>query len=95
MVLDYLANTTKGYGGNMLGHSVFTYRESTNVNYLTTVTRQEYLDWQKLYTMDGLQGIRYGQSFCNHFELTDNLLYYTADPEWCDSYIRKTYVERP
>jgi hypothetical protein len=40
-----------------------------------------------------LHGIRYGQSFCNHFGITDNHLYYApGDIVWCDRYIRKTYL---
>jgi len=58
------------------------------------ITEEEYLLWQSAYTFDGLKyGIRYGQSFCNHFELIDHILFYTSDPDWCDTYIRKTYIK--
>ena len=51
--------------------------------------------WQKDYTWDGLHGIRYGQSFCNRFGITDNLLYYTTWPaEQIDEYIKKVYIAR-
>ena len=58
-----------------------------------TVTLSEYRDWQRGYIFDGLRALRYGQSFCNHFDITDNILYYNiltqAD---ADRYIRETYI---
>lgn len=58
------------------------------------ITEAEYEQWKKLYTFDGLRGIRYGQSFCNHHGITDYLLYYSLDHEAADRYIRETYIER-
>ena len=56
------------------------------------VSRADYLSWQQGFVFDALQGLRYGQSFCNHFDITDNILFYDRDPEWADSYIRAYYV---
>jgi hypothetical protein len=59
------------------------------------ITKEDFELWQKDYTWDGLHGIRYGQSFCNRFGITDNLLYYTTWPsEQIDEYIKKVYVDR-
>lgn len=57
------------------------------------ITVTEYRDWQRGYIFDGLRDLRYGQSFCNHFDITDNILYYDifSQPE-ADRYIRETYV---
>jgi hypothetical protein len=59
------------------------------------VSQEDFDLWQYDYTWDALHGIRYGQSFCNRFGITDNLLYYTAWPtEQLDEYIKKHYVDR-
>jgi hypothetical protein len=59
------------------------------------VNYSDYDQWRKDYIWEALHGIRYGQSFCNHFGVTDNLLYYgSADIQWCDEYIKKTYLAR-
>ena len=55
----------------------------------------DYEQWKRDYIWEALHGIRYGQSFCNHFGITDNHLYYApGDLAWCDDYIRKHYIER-
>lgn len=86
------------YGINMTGHSVFTYHTqstaTTAEKYIDLITVEQYTLWQKEYTLEALRGIRYGQSFCNHFNLDDNLLFYTADHYWCDNYIRKHYLDK-
>lgn len=57
------------------------------------ITADDYEQWRHDYIWEALHGIRYGQSFCNHFGVTDNHLYYAAgDISWCDKYIRKTYL---
>jgi len=59
------------------------------------VTQEDFDLWQKDYTWDALYGIRYGQSFCNRFNISNNLLYYsTWPPEQMDHYIKKHYIER-
>lgn len=58
------------------------------------ISPAEFESWQQHYMFDALKGLRYGQSFCNRFNITDNILYYTqfsTIPE-CDRYIRKNYV---
>ena len=66
---------------------------SRNPNPIKHITEKEYLLWQPAYTFEGLHGVRYGQSFCNHFDITDQILFYTSDQKWCDTYIRKTYIK--
>ena len=57
------------------------------------VTEEDYQQWKKDYIWEALHGIRYGQSFCNRFGVTDNNLYYApGDIDWCDAYIRKNYL---
>jgi hypothetical protein len=55
----------------------------------------DYESWQKLYTFDALQDMRYGQSFCNHFDIQDHRIYYERDWVRCDTLIRREWIERP
>jgi hypothetical protein len=57
------------------------------------VTQDEYNVWCAGFIFDGMRSLRYGQSFCNHFGITDNILYYDTNTENADRYIRKTYVK--
>lgn len=59
------------------------------------ITVSDYDQWKHDYIWEALHGMRYGQSFCNHFGIKDNHLYYApGDIAWCDAYIRKNYIER-
>lgn len=55
----------------------------------------DYETWQKLYTFDALLDQRYGQSFCNHFDIQDHRIYYERDWVRCDTLIRSEWIERP
>ena len=57
-----------------------------------TLTIDNYKVWKKQYVFDGLRGVRFGQSFCNHFGIADNILRYERDADRAENYIRKTYV---
>jgi hypothetical protein len=61
---------------------------------IKTVPLQEYKQWQELYIWDAIQDQRYGQSFCNHFDITDHRLFYERDWVRCDVLIRREYIER-
>lgn len=56
------------------------------------ITRDQYKTWRQHVIMDSLRGQRYGQSFCNFFNITDNIIFYTTDRSRCDQLIRKNYV---
>jgi hypothetical protein len=59
------------------------------------ISLSDYDLWKRDYIWEALHGIRYGQSFCDHFGITDNHLYYApGDIAWCDKYIRKNYIDR-
>ena len=65
--------------------------QSSRIN--RAISHEDYEQWRQDYIWEALHGIRYGQSFCNHFGITDNHLYYgTNGLEWSDNYIRKHYV---
>jgi len=59
------------------------------------VTPATFEQWKQDFTFEALQGQRYGQSFCNRFGITDNLLYYTMwSAEQVNEYIETYYLER-
>jgi hypothetical protein len=58
------------------------------------ITQQQFEEWQKQVSFDLLKGARYGQSFCNHFGVTDNILYYEFSWLNADEYIRRAYIEK-
>ena len=59
------------------------------------ITLEEFELWQKDVIWDCLHGLRYGQSFCNRFSISDNLLYYnTWSNDQTDDYIKRNYIAR-
>ena len=83
----------------MIGHNAFNQMVAettkTRVAFEKNIPLEDYELWLKDVIWDCLHGIRYGQSFCNRFGVTDNLLYYTTWPtEQIDDYIKKFYLER-
>ena len=59
------------------------------------ITLAEFDEWQRQASFDIMKGARYGQSFCNHFGLTDNILYYEFSWLNADAYIRRVYIDKP
>jgi hypothetical protein len=56
------------------------------------VSVTEYEAWKKQFSWDALYGMRYAQSFCNHFGIRDSILYHDADPVRADKYIKDQYL---
>jgi hypothetical protein len=56
------------------------------------ISLEQYEVWKKDALFDGLRGLRYGQSFCNSFGITDNILFFTMNHADADEYIRKLYI---
>jgi hypothetical protein len=59
-----------------------------------SISESDYNMWQRAFTFDGIRGARYGQSFCNHFDITDYVLFYKMDWESADQHIRMVYLEK-
>ena len=57
-----------------------------------TITVTEYNQWKRLYTFDGLKGQRYGQSFCNHFDIQDHRVFFDQDWQRCDEIIQRDWL---
>ena len=60
-----------------------------------SIPETDYNMWQKMFTFEGIRGARYGQSFCNHFGITDYVLFYKVDWESADQHIRTVYLVQP
>jgi hypothetical protein len=56
------------------------------------ISQEQYEIWKKDAVFDGLRGLRYGQSFCNSFGITDNILFFTLNHVEADEYIRRLYI---
>jgi hypothetical protein len=83
----------------MIGHNAFDQMVAettkTRVAFEKNIPLEDYELWQKDVIWDCLHGLRYGQSFCNRFSVSDNLLYYITWPsDQIDNYIKKNYLER-
>ena len=100
MVSDCLASTTKAYGIDM-GDNVFENMTAdllamdARVERKNSILPAEYEDWKREFTFEGIRGTRYGQSFCNHFGITDYVLFYKVDWESADQHIRTVYLVQP
>ena len=60
-----------------------------------SILQAEYDAWRGEFVFDGIRGMRYGQSFCNHFDITDYVLFYKLDWTSADQHIRTVYLEKP
>jgi hypothetical protein len=82
----------------MFGHNVFEHLAqqagTRSWKPAERITQQQFEEWQQQVSFDLLKGARYGQSFCNHFGVTDNILYYEFSWLNADEYIRRAYIER-
>lgn len=69
--------------------------DHSGTTFLHHVPEDKYEQWQKEYVWDALQDQRFGQSFCNTFNIKDNIIYYERDWVRADAYIRRHYIARP
>lgn len=60
--------------------------------YIKQISKEEYLQWARGFVFEGLKNQRYGQSFCNRFDIHDNILYYSSNVADADRYIQETYL---
>jgi hypothetical protein len=84
-----------------MGDSAFEYMTAdlmaidNKVNRAYSITQAEYSEWKRAFTFEGIKGLRYGQSFCNHFGLTDYVLFYKVDWASADQHIKAVYLVQP
>jgi hypothetical protein len=60
-----------------------------------SILQAEYDAWRNEFVFDGIRGMRYGQSFCNHFDITDYVLFYKVDWAGADQHIKAVYLAKP
>jgi hypothetical protein len=91
------AETNTLSGVSNMGNRVFTAMTADLSRHFIdkphSVSAEEYQVWCHGYLFDALQNLRYGQSFCNAFDISDNVLYYETDTDWADNYIQNYYVK--
>ena len=56
------------------------------------ISKKRYDTWRTTYVFDALKNQRYGQAFCNRFKITDNILFFDTDSDFCHRYIMKNYI---
>ena len=72
------------------------YTDNLSVEFTpNSISQKDYEHWKKQYTWDALLDQRYGQSFCNHFGIQDNRLYYERGWINCNSIIQREWLARP
>lgn len=76
----------------VIDHAVKTLIESRNSSENVKVSRKNYEQWARGFIFEGLRNQRYGQSFCNTFEIHDNILFYSSTVAEADHYIQKHYL---
>ena len=75
-----------------IGHLVEQLMQNFDPDDPKKISKTEYEQWARAFIFQGLRNQRYGQSFCNHFNITDNLLYFSASVKEADHYIQKNYL---
>lgn len=54
---------------------------------------KQFEEFNRYYVIQAIQGLRYGQAFCNYFDITDYRLYYHHDMEYCQDLIKSEYIQ--
>lgn len=68
------------------------YMKDTTSHENKKISLADYESWASGFLFDALKQQKYGQSFCNQFNIHDNILFYTNQIEYADVYIKKHYV---
>ena len=94
MASVYLDATTPTFGIKMIWKNIVNQFMSNTeeTSEPKRIRLEEYEIWKKDAVFDGLRGLRYGQSFCNSFDIQDHILFFTMNHVEADEYIRKLYI---
>jgi hypothetical protein len=66
---------------------------TSSITFRKNITLAQYQKWKTFYTWDAIQQIRYGQSFCNYFDITDYRIFYEPNCQRVDALIQREYVQ--
>lgn len=58
------------------------------------ITKQEYEKWKQQFCWEALQGCRFGEGFCLHFNAVDNILLFERDINRAEQHIRNYYISQ-
>ena len=78
----------------MIFETMFAQLATENSAQTKSISVDNYEKWKKLFTFAALKNQRYGQSFCNYFNITDNRIFYERDWSNCDRIIRREWLAR-
>jgi hypothetical protein len=93
MASAYSDATTPTFGIEMIwGNIIDQINNLAESSDIKKISMEQYEIWKKDAVFDGLRGLRYGQSFCNSFNIQDNILFFTMNHVEADEYIRKLYI---
>jgi len=74
---------------------MMTYGADSGVEFTpNSIPRSDYEQWRKQYTWDALHDLRYGQSFCNYFGITDQRIFFERNWLVCDTVIQREWLAR-
>lgn len=76
----------------VMSHLVNQLIKNLDLHQSKKISKSNYDQWAAEFVFEGLRGQRYGQSFCNHFNIQDNILFYSSTVEEADRYIQRNYV---
>ena len=75
---------------------MMTYGADSGVEFTpNSIPWSDYEQWKKQYTWDALHDLRYGQSFCNYFGITDHRIFFERNWLVCDTVIQREWLARP
>jgi hypothetical protein len=60
----------------------------------TKLTEQEYTQWKQEFCWEALKGYRFGEGFCQHYKIIDNILFFERDLDRAEQHIRNYYVSQ-
>lgn len=78
----------------MIFETMFAQLVPKNCAETNSVSIDNYKRWKKQFTFDALKNKRYGQSFCDRFNISDNRIFYERDWTKCDRIIRREWLAR-
>jgi len=77
----------------MLAALLRNYNQTDQVKNNKKISNIDYNTWRGSYVFQALKNQRYGQAFCNQFNITDNILFYDDRTDYCHKHILKYYIQ--